>query len=100
MVRVEFEEEYCCFTGDLSRGGAFVLTQNPLDLEDEFTLKIHVPDGREPVEVECKVVWTNKYGKESKGLRRGMGVKFLKLQPAEQIQIEEFIKAYKPKTSS
>ena len=100
MVRVEFEEEYCCFTGDLSQKGAFVLTQNPMDLEDEFTLKIHMPDGREPIEVGCKVIWTNKYGKESKGLRRGMGVKFLKLQPAEQIRIEEFIKAYKPKTSS
>ena len=100
MVRVEFEEEYCCFTGDLSRGGAFVLTQNPMDLGDEFTLKIHVPDGREPVEVGCKVIWTNKYGKESDKLRRGMGVKFLKLQPAEQMRIEEFIKAYKPKTSS
>jgi Tfp pilus assembly protein PilZ len=100
MVRVEFEEEYCCFTGDLSQKGAFVLTQNPMDLEDEFTLKIHMPDGREPIEVGCKVIWTNKYGKESKGLRRGMGVKFLKLQLAEQIRIEEFIKAYKPKTSS
>jgi uncharacterized protein (TIGR02266 family) len=100
MVRVEFEEEYCCFTGDLSRGGAFVLTQNPMDLEDEFTLKIHMPDGREPIEVGCKVVWTNKYGKESKGLRRGMGVKFKKLQPADQIRVEEFIKAYKSKVSS
>jgi uncharacterized protein (TIGR02266 family) len=98
MVRVEFEEEYCCFTRDLSRGGAFVLTQNPMDLEDEFTLKIHMPDGREPIEVRCKVIWTNKYGKQSKNLRRGMAVRFLKLQPQYQIRIEEFIKAYKPKT--
>ena len=97
MVPVEFEEEFCCFTGDLSRGGAFILTQNPMDLEEEFTLKMHMLDGREPIEVECKVIWTNKYGKESIGLRRGMGIKFLKLQPAEQIRIEEFIKAYKPK---
>jgi Tfp pilus assembly protein PilZ len=100
MVRVEFDEEYCCFTGDLSRGGAFVLTQNPMDLGEEFDLKIHIPDGREPVEVGCKAIWTNKYGKESKGLRRGMGVKFLKLQPPDQIRIEEFIKAYKPEKIS
>jgi uncharacterized protein (TIGR02266 family) len=100
MVRVEFEEEYCCFTGDLSRGGAFILTQNPMDLEDEFTLKIHIPNGREPVEVGCKVVWTNKYGMESKGLRRGMGVKFLKLQPSDQIRIEEFIKNHRPENDS
>ena len=100
MVRVEFDEEYCSFTGDLSLGGAFVLTQNPMDLGEEFTLKIHIPDGREPVEAECKVVWTNKYGKESNGLRRGMGVKFLQLQPPDQIRIEEFIKAYQPKKIS
>jgi uncharacterized protein (TIGR02266 family) len=84
----------------LSLGGAFVLTQNPMDLGEEFTLKIHIPDGREPVEAECKVVWTNKYGKESNGLRRGMGVKFLQLQPPDQIRIEEFIKAYQPKKIS
>jgi len=100
MVRVEFEEEYWCFTGDFSKGGAFVLTPNPMDLEDEFSLKIHVPDGREPIEVGCKVIWTNKYGKESKGLRRGMGVKFLNLQPQDQIRIEEFTKTYYPKTFS
>jgi uncharacterized protein (TIGR02266 family) len=100
MVRVEFEEEYWCFIGDLSRGGAFVLTQNPMDLEDEFSLKIHVPDGRDPIEVGCKVIWTNKYGKQSKDLRRGMGVKFLKLQPQDQIRIEKVIKAYKPKPLS
>jgi len=100
MVRVEFEEEYWCFTGNLSSGGAFVLTTNPMDLKDQFSLKIHLPDGREPIEVGCKVVWTNKYGKQSKGLRRGMGVKFLKLQPHEQIRIEKFIKSYKPKALS
>jgi uncharacterized protein (TIGR02266 family) len=100
MVRVEFDEEYCCFTENLSRGGAFILTQNPMDLEDEFSLKIHVPDGREPIEVGCKVIWTNKYGQQSKDLRRGMGVKFLKLQPQDQIRIEEFTKAFKPQVFS
>ena len=100
VVRVEFEEEYWCFTEDLSRGGAFVLTPNLMDLGDEFSLRIHVPDGRQPIEVGCKVIWTNKYGKESKNLRRGMGVKFLKLKPEDQIRIEEFIKAYKPNTLS
>jgi len=100
MVQVEFEEEYWCFTGSLSRGGAFVLTQNPMDLEDEFSLKIHVPDGREPIEVGCKVIWTNKYGQQSKDLRRGMGVKFLKLQPQDQIRIDEFTKAFKPQVFS
>jgi uncharacterized protein (TIGR02266 family) len=96
-VRVEFDEEHWGITENLSTGGAFVLTNNPMDLGDEFLLRVHIPDGREPVEGECKVVWTNKYGKESNNLRRGMGIKFLKLQEENRIRIEEFIRAFKAK---
>jgi uncharacterized protein (TIGR02266 family) len=78
-------------------GGAFVLTTDPMDLGDEFLLKLLLPDGREPLEGECKVVWTNKYGKESDHLRRGMGIKFLNLQEENRIRIEEFIKDFKAK---
>jgi uncharacterized protein (TIGR02266 family) len=96
-VRVEFDEEHWGITDNLSMGGAFVLTTNPMDLGDEFLLRIHIPDGREPVEGGCKVVWTNKYGKESNNLRRGMGIKFLNLQEENRIRIEEFIRAFKAK---
>jgi uncharacterized protein (TIGR02266 family) len=96
-VRVEFDEEHWGVTEGLSMGGAFVLTTNPMDLGEEFLLRIHIPDGREPAEGECKVVWTNKYGKESNNLRRGMGIKFLNLQEENRIRIEEFIKAFKAK---
>jgi Tfp pilus assembly protein PilZ len=96
-VRVEFDEEHWGVTESLSMGGAFVLTTNPMDLGEEFLLRIHIPDGREAAEGECKVVWTNKYGKESNNLRRGMGIKFLNLQDENRIRIEEFIKAFKAK---
>ncbi len=96
-VRVEFDEEHWGLTENLSLGGAFVLTTDPMDLGDEFLLKLHLLDGREPIEGECKVVWTNKYGKESDNLRRGMGIKFLNLQEENRIRIEEFIKNFKAK---
>jgi len=96
-VRVEFDEEHWGVTENLSMGGAFVLTTDPMDLGDEFLLKLHMPDGREPWEGECKVVWTNKYGKESNDLRRGMGIKFLSMQEENRIRVEEFIKAFKTK---
>jgi uncharacterized protein (TIGR02266 family) len=96
-VRVEFDEEHWGVTDNLTLGGAFVLTTNPMDLGDEFLLRIQIPDGREPTEGECKVVWTNKYGKESNNLRRGMGIKFLNLQEENRIRIEEFIRAFKAK---
>jgi Tfp pilus assembly protein PilZ len=54
-------------------------------------LKLHLPDGGEEVEVDGKVVWTNQYGKETQDLRRGMGVKFLNLQPEVQKRIQTYI---------
>ncbi len=94
-VRVEFDEEYWGFTKNLSKGGAFILTPAPMELGDEFILKLFMPDGQEPIEVACKVIWTNRYGKETKDLRRGMGVVFLRLQPEAQRRIEEHIKSCK-----
>ena len=95
IVRVEFHDEFWGFTKNLSKGGAFILTPDPMELGDEFVLKLHIPDGGEPIEVACKVVWTNKYGKETQDLRRGMGVKFLNLQPEVRTRIEEYLEAYK-----
>ena len=95
IVRVEFEEQYWGFTKNLSKGGAFILTPDPMDLGEEFFMKLHMPDGGEPIEVTCKVVWTNKYGKETHDMRRGMGIKFLRLQPKVQDRIEEYIKSRK-----
>ena len=90
-VRAEFQEEYWGYTKNLSNGGAFILTSNPLDLGDEILLKLHLPDGGEQIEVDCKVVWTNQYGRETQDLRRGMGVKFLNLQPGVQKRIQTYI---------
>ncbi len=94
-VRVEFEEEYWGFTKNLSKGGAFILTPDPMELGDEFHLKLFMPDGRPPIESACKVIWTNKYGKDTKDLRRGMGIRFLRLQTEDQKRIEEHIKSHK-----
>ncbi len=95
IVRVEFEDQYWGFTKNLSKGGAFILTPDPMDLGEEFFMKLHMPDGGEPIEVTCKVVWTNKYGKETHDMRRGMGIKFLRIKPEVQDRIEEYIKSRK-----
>jgi Tfp pilus assembly protein PilZ len=71
-------------------GTAFVRTPNPMELGDLFALKLYLNDGREPPMVQAKVIWTNQYGQDKKHLRRGMGVKFLKLQSEEQKRIGDY----------
>jgi uncharacterized protein (TIGR02266 family) len=96
-VWVDFDEEFWGSTENMSMGGAFILTPTPLDLGDEFLLQLHMADGGVPIAVTCKVVWTNQYGAEKKGLRKGMGVKFLDLQPESQKRIEEYIRSCRGK---
>ena len=85
---------------DLSGGGVYIRTPHPLDLGDTFPIKLYLADGGEPIEMNCKVYLTNKYGQESKDLRRGMGVKFLDLQPDVQRRVENYLKSQKTKLNS
>jgi uncharacterized protein (TIGR02266 family) len=95
MLKVDLEGEPLAISQDLGDGGVFIRTPNPLDLGEEFLLKLHLAEGEKPVEVGCKVIWTNKYGKESRTLRRGMGVKFLNLSPEIQSRVETYIQSHK-----
>jgi len=95
IVRVEFREEYWAFAENLSNGGAFIVTSTPLDTGDEMVLKLHLPDGREELDLDCQVVWNNQYGDETRNLRPGMGVKFINLKPEEQRRILAYIEFQK-----
>jgi len=96
MLRVEFEDSSLALAEDLTPGGTFIRTPNPLELGEQFPMKLHLVDTGEPIQVSCKVIWTNKYGKESKHLSRGMGIKFLNLDPEVQKKVEEYIKSHPP----
>ncbi len=95
IVQVEVREDSLGQTDDLSGPGIFVRTPNPMELGEEFMLKLNPSDGGGPIEVRCKVIWTNKYGKESKHLHRGMAVKFLNTQPKVQKRLEEYLQSRK-----
>ncbi|MGD0623888.1 MAG: GAF domain-containing protein [Thermodesulfobacteriota bacterium] len=93
IVRVEFREDYWRTAANLTLGkeGAFIQMTDPMELGDQFPMMLYMPNGADPIEVQCKVTWSNKYGKETKDLRKGMGVKFLKLEPESKKRIEECV---------
>jgi Tfp pilus assembly protein PilZ len=96
-VQVEFREDYWRPTESLTPGkeGAYIRMADPMELGDQFIMILYMPDGADPIEVQCKVTWTNKYGKETKDLGKGMGIKFLNLQPETRKKIEECVQFQK-----
>jgi Tfp pilus assembly protein PilZ len=96
---VEFRDDYWKPTENLNQGkeGAFIQIADPLELGDQFPMMLYMPNGGEPIEVQCKVTWTNKYGKVTKDMGKGMAVKFLTLQPENKKKIDEFVQKEKKK---
>lgn len=83
-IQVEIEAE----GEDLTRAGVFIPTANPRDLGELFSLRLYL-SASQPLELPCKVIFTNKYGKESENLRRGMGIKFVEFPPEAQKKIRD-----------
>ena len=89
-VQVEIEAGALRGTGDLSRAAIFIPTANPRDLGEQFLLKIYLAEGQH-LELPSKVIFSNRYGKESENLRRGMGIKFLDLPPELEKQVRDYL---------
>ncbi len=92
-LQMEIGEDSLAQTEGFTGPGGFIRTPNPMDLGEEFPLKLHLSGSAEPLNVLCRVIWTNKYGKESRHLHRGMGVKFLNLAPGAQKRLDDFLNA-------
>ena len=93
VSRVEFADESLGLADEVTPGGVFIRTPNPMELGEQFILKLNMSDGGQPIEAACKVIWTNRYGRESHESRRGMVVKFSNLEQEAQKRIEEYIRS-------
>ena len=66
---------------DVSLGGAFVVCQEPLSLQDQFKITFNLPD-QGPLELNAEVVWSNANMPRDKVVNRGMGIRFIKNEEA------------------
>ena len=71
------------FSRDVSRGGMFVDTRDPLPIGTEIALCFHLNDGG-PIVVALGEV---KYHVT----KLGMGVQFLELSPADRKRIDDYV---------
>ena len=82
---------------DISLGGAFVICQQPLALQDRFKIIFDLAD-HGAVQLNAEVVWSNANMPREKVVNRGMGIRFRKNEEKERQLLQDAITAALEKT--
>lgn len=72
-------------TLNVSNGGLFLETENPLPIDSVVTLRMRMLGETEPMEMQGCVVWSNPKGRND-GFPSGMGIQF-----RHRIKIDAFV---------
>ncbi|OAG27323.1 TIGR02266 family protein [Thermodesulfatator autotrophicus] len=82
------------FAENLSEGGIFIKTENPLDVGTEITIEFKLPFLEEPIRVKGQVEWhTNLQGVNKNP--PGMGVSFQGLSNEDKEKINKVVRKLK-----
>ena len=73
-------------TANLSRGGMFLITRNPLPERTEMRLRFTLPGDPDPIQALARVMWVREESAAG-GPPPGMGVRFLKCPAGDQERI-------------
>jgi uncharacterized protein (TIGR02266 family) len=73
---------------NLSRGGLFIATSQPLPLSSVIKLRLRIEESQQEIEVEAEVVALNS-GPGLKTEELGMGVKFVRMTPEQAKGVDQ-----------
>ncbi|MBN2803580.1 MAG: TIGR02266 family protein [Deltaproteobacteria bacterium] len=76
------------YTKNISRGGTFIKTDNPLKPGTEFLFKLQIPSLDEPIALIGQVKWTVQTDAATDDSPAGMGIKFIYKNQDERDMIE------------
>jgi uncharacterized protein (TIGR02266 family) len=79
------------YTGNVSSGGLFIRTENPLPQGEQFFLKLQLPDVSEPLKINCEVVWSRRKSEATGTRLPGMGVKFLEMSRQDSDVLRKYV---------
>ena len=77
------------FSNNVSSGGLFIKTPKPLDRGEKFSLKLHLPDVTEPLQIDCEVAWNRTESADHQKEPLGMGIKFVKMSDSDRQRLQK-----------
>ncbi|HPM77236.1 MAG TPA: TIGR02266 family protein [bacterium] len=80
------------YTSNVSRGGIFLATRNPLPVGTVIRMHFSLPTNNRKIEVKGKVAWINEFKPGKKNRNPGMGVEFVNLTEEDMTAITQLIK--------
>jgi type IV pilus assembly protein PilZ len=99
-VRIEIMfKEYASFIKvympNITNGGLFIRTDNPLPLDAPVKLRMRLPEDTQDLEVDGRVVWTFVKGSKKAFLPKGMGIQFVNMRPEYAQKIKKIVDRFR-----
>ncbi len=100
FLRVPTETDVLCetttsfFSGrlqDISTGGAYVHATAPLGIDSRVKLTFCTLRNESPLEVDCRVAWSNPHGETKNCYLEGAGVQFVECDKTSKLQLEDYV---------
>lgn len=76
-------------TLDISHGGIFLATDEPMEIGTKIQMRFQLPDSENIIEAVGKVAWVGAGGVD--GAREGVGVKFSRIDPVDLKLIVDYV---------
>jgi type IV pilus assembly protein PilZ len=75
---------------NVNNGGIFVKSDHPLPLDTVIGMRMQLPNDKEKMNLEGRVVWSNT---KAKSFPAGMGIQFINIAPEHKDKISAFVEA-------
>ena len=79
------------YSGNVSTGGLFIMTENPLPEGETFALHLQLPGLPEPLKIKSKVSWARKEKGAGKTNPPGMGITFMEMSDKDYQLIKQYL---------
>lgn len=97
-VKVNAASDSGTYTGatiNISAGGVFVATEEPISVGDQLKLELTLPDSKEAISLDSKVRWVRRRRVAGRRDRpAGMGLQFVNLTTETSSVIGSFLQAH------
>ncbi len=81
------------YSSNISNGGLFIRTGNPLPKDEQFLLKLHLPDLPEPLKIKSRVAWAKTEESGTDKRPQGMGIQFVEMNKKDNQVLKDYIKS-------